>query len=112
MFAAFAHRSAYDRLSRVWRTPTWSLWEIAEAVGQLPTNTALDYLSMESPTPVDGIAFSGLCHGKLRAKVPGYHNLPLMHQNQPQTSLSMAHSWHTQSGLDTFLAQPRGAAAA
>ena len=30
-----------------------------------------------------------------------------MHQNPPQTSLSMAHSWHTQSELDTFLAHDR-----
>jgi uncharacterized protein DUF190 len=27
-------------------------------------------------------------------------------RTQPQTSLSMAHSWHTQSELDIFLAQP------
>ena len=26
---------------------------------------------------------------------------------QPQTSLSLAHSWHTQSQLDTFLAHRR-----
>jgi hypothetical protein len=46
---------------------------IAEAAGKIPTNTALDDLSRESATPVDGITFNGLRHGKLRAKTPGYH---------------------------------------
>ena len=33
--------------------------------------------------------------------LPDITVLPLMHQNQPQTSLSMAHSWHTQSQRGT-----------
>jgi hypothetical protein len=44
---------------------------VAQAVGKVPANAALDDFARESATPVDGIALNGLRHGKLRAKVPG-----------------------------------------
>lgn len=47
---------------------------ITEAVSKVPANTALDDLSRESMTPVDGIALNGSCHGKIQAKIPGNHD--------------------------------------
>lgn len=52
---------------------------VAEAVGNVPTNTAVDGLSREWPAPVDGIAFDGLSHGKLRQRFPDSTIPPLTH---------------------------------
>jgi len=43
---------------------------VAQPVSKIPANAALDDFTRESATPVDDIAFNGLRHGKLRAKVP------------------------------------------
>jgi hypothetical protein len=43
---------------------------IAQAVSEVPTNTGLDDIARESPTPVDGIAFNGLGHGPAPGQKP------------------------------------------
>ena len=65
---------------------------IAQAVSEVPTNTGLDDIARESPTPVNGIAFNGLGHGRLQAKSAGYHgsaaNAPEPAQGRSYTARS------------------------
>src|SRR5438105_1927374 len=49
---------------------------IAQAVCKVPADTGFDHITGESATPVNGIAFNGLDHGRLRVKGPGYHGSP------------------------------------
>jgi hypothetical protein len=58
---------------------------VAQAVSKVPANAAFDDFARESATPVYGIAFNGLRHGKLRAKAPDTTTRPPMHQNHIQT---------------------------
>ena len=48
---------------------------VAEAVGKVPTNTALDDLSRKSPAPVDGLMFKNSRQDARRAKARGYRSL-------------------------------------